>query len=339
MPAGNSSRRSIIEHKGDLHPQIIVEDATGKILGLLPHPEKADPRSQRRPADHGRYVLVAKTPREATGTQDITGGLPRVTGTVRSPEAEGAGGRGRDRRRGRDLAGEARGKRVIVVHGATTAPNASTSCRTASTLRACTPATTCEAGDAPRPRPARPARHPAGVKGEEAVQQYLLHEVQNVYRAQGVEIDDKHIELILAPDAPQGAVSTMPATPTLRRGSSSTSSSSAAGQRSWSRRRVKVTDAGETEFQEGDVVPLINGQGRAERRGRSRRQAKAKHAKPCRPRPALSCWGSPRRPCRARASSRRASFQETTKVLTEAALAGQGRRRWWASRKTSSSVT
>jgi DNA-directed RNA polymerase subunit beta' len=36
------------------------------------------------------------------------------------------------------------------------------------------------------------------ISGEEAVQQYLLHEIQNVYRSQRVEINDKHIEIIIA---------------------------------------------------------------------------------------------------------------------------------------------
>ena len=36
------------------------------------------------------------------------------------------------------------------------------------------------------------------VSGEEAVQQYLLHEIQGVYRSQRVEINDKHIEVIVA---------------------------------------------------------------------------------------------------------------------------------------------
>ena len=36
------------------------------------------------------------------------------------------------------------------------------------------------------------------VSGEEAVQQYLLHEIQSVYRSQRVEINDKHLEIIVA---------------------------------------------------------------------------------------------------------------------------------------------
>jgi DNA-directed RNA polymerase subunit beta' len=36
------------------------------------------------------------------------------------------------------------------------------------------------------------------ISGEEAVQQYLVHEIQGVYRSQRVEINDKHIEIIVA---------------------------------------------------------------------------------------------------------------------------------------------
>ena len=36
------------------------------------------------------------------------------------------------------------------------------------------------------------------ISGEEAVQRYLLREIQNVYRSQRVEIDDKHLEIIVA---------------------------------------------------------------------------------------------------------------------------------------------
>ena len=36
------------------------------------------------------------------------------------------------------------------------------------------------------------------IKGEEALQQYLLGEIQNVYRSQNVNINDKHVEIILS---------------------------------------------------------------------------------------------------------------------------------------------
>ena len=77
-PGSGVRRRVIMEHKGDLHPQIVVEDDKGTPIALYPIPEKAHLEVQR-----GQKVspgsLLAKTPREITGTQDIVGGLPRVT--------------------------------------------------------------------------------------------------------------------------------------------------------------------------------------------------------------------------------------------------------------------
>ena len=68
----------IIDHKGDLHPQIVLEDASGKPLDVYYLPERA-----YIDADEGAKVsagtVLAKTPREASGIKDITGGLPRVT--------------------------------------------------------------------------------------------------------------------------------------------------------------------------------------------------------------------------------------------------------------------
>src|SRR3569833_4192564 len=75
-PSGHI-RKVIIEHKGDLHPQVIIEDESGKILDFYYMPEKANIEViEGTPISAG--TLLAKTPREVAGTQDITGGLPRV---------------------------------------------------------------------------------------------------------------------------------------------------------------------------------------------------------------------------------------------------------------------
>ena len=75
---GQKGRPVVIEHKGDKHPQVIIEDAEGKILDVHYLPAKA-----RIEVDEGRQVtagaLLARLPRGGGGTQDITGGLPRVT--------------------------------------------------------------------------------------------------------------------------------------------------------------------------------------------------------------------------------------------------------------------
>ncbi|KKL11010.1 hypothetical protein LCGC14_2550100, partial [marine sediment metagenome] len=75
---GQVSKPVVIEHKGDKHPQIIIEDADGKILDVHYLPAGA-----RIEVVEGEQVqagqLIAHQPRATEGTQDITGGLPRVT--------------------------------------------------------------------------------------------------------------------------------------------------------------------------------------------------------------------------------------------------------------------
>src|SRR5208282_6694536 len=68
----------IMEHKGDLHPQIIIEDDRGQSLAFYYMPEKAH-LEVREGQKVTAGTLLAKTPREVSGTQDITGGLPPVT--------------------------------------------------------------------------------------------------------------------------------------------------------------------------------------------------------------------------------------------------------------------
>ncbi|MCH5377022.1 MAG: DNA-directed RNA polymerase subunit beta', partial [Planctomycetes bacterium] len=75
-PGGNV-RRLIVDHKGELHPQIVLEDADGKPLDVYYLPERAHIE-----VSEGEQVaagsVLAKTPREASGITDLTGGLPRV---------------------------------------------------------------------------------------------------------------------------------------------------------------------------------------------------------------------------------------------------------------------
>ena len=140
-------------------------------------------------------TLLAKTPREVSGTQDITGGLPRVTEIfeARKPkdpaviaEIDGTV----------EILGEKRrGKRTIIVrsesgierehlvsHGKHLRVHSGDFVR---------------AGEALVDGPLVP-HDILRISGEEAVQQYLTREIQNVYRSQRVDIDDKHIEIIVS---------------------------------------------------------------------------------------------------------------------------------------------
>ncbi len=193
-PSGHI-RYVIMEHKGDLHPQVVVEDPKdGKILDFYYMPERA-----HFEVDEGQIIspgtLVAKTPREASGTQDITGGLPRVTEIfeARKPkdpaviaEIDGTV----------ELLGEKkRGKRSIIVRSESgierehlVTHNKHLRVHSGDIVRA---------GEALVDGPLVP-HDILRISGEEAVQQYLTREIQNVYRSQRVEINDKHIEIIVA---------------------------------------------------------------------------------------------------------------------------------------------
>ena len=85
-PSGHI-RRMIMEHKGVYHPQVVLEDESGKILDFYYLPEKAYIEVSPGETVKAGHIL-AKTPREASGTQDITGGLPRVTEIFEASEAE-----------------------------------------------------------------------------------------------------------------------------------------------------------------------------------------------------------------------------------------------------------
>src|SRR5690606_30072831 len=68
----------VIEHKGERHPRITITDEEGKILDFhyLPARARIEVKDgQKIPAGY----MLARQPREAAGTMDITGGLPRVT--------------------------------------------------------------------------------------------------------------------------------------------------------------------------------------------------------------------------------------------------------------------
>ena len=295
-PSGHT-RRTVIEHKGELHPQIILEDGTGKILDYYYLPERASIEV----ADGAQIAagsVLAKNPRESSGTQDITGGLPRVTELFEARKPKDPAIIAEIDGEVELLAERKRGKRVINVNGADGTvvehiiPHGQHLLVHAGDL--------VSAGDALVRGPLVP-HDILRVSGEEAVQQYLLHEIQNVYRAQRVDIDDKHIEIVVAQMLRKVRIDDVGDTDLLpgivvdkfefRRINQKLMES------------VKVTESGDTEFQEGDIVPQstieeVNAEIEA------MDGSTAKHTRPApRPAPARSCWASPRRPFRARASS------------------------------------
>ena len=118
------------------------------------------------------------------------------------------------------------------------------------------------------------------VCGPQDLQEYLVNEVQEVYRLQGVEINDKHIEIIVRQML----------------------------------RKVKIADPGDTRFLWGDQIDKLTSK---KRTSASRKQG----GKPAEAQPVL--LGITKASLETEASSRAASFQDTTRVLTEAATLGK----------------
>jgi DNA-directed RNA polymerase subunit beta' len=314
-PSGHI-RRMIMEHKGDLHPQVVLEDTTGKILDFYYLPEKAHIEVAEG-ATISAGTLLAKTPREVSGTQDITGGLPRVTEIfeARKPkepaviaEIDGSV----------ELLGEKRrGKRTIIVrneagierehlvaHGKHLRVHASDFVR---------------AGEALVDGPLVP-HDILRISGEEAVQQYLVREIQNVYRSQRVEIDDKHIEIIVTQMLRKVKIET-PGDTTLLPGSVLDKFEFRAANQNLTK-CVKITHKGDSDFAEGTIVPKdaleqVNAQiealGGESAKGTRPKQATA----------STQLLGITKASVQSSSFISAASFQETTKVLTEAALAGK----------------
>jgi len=277
IDSGGSERSVIVEHKGDLHPQVLIEDSAGEILSVYSIPEKAYMEVKEGERIKAGRVL-ARTPRLIGRTQDITAGLPRVTELfeARKPkdpavisEISGVVHLG-ERKRGRrsiivrneaaDMEREhlvPQGKRLLVTTG--------------SFVRE---------GDPLIDGPLVP-HDILRIKGEEELQKYLLQEVQAVYRFQGEDINDKHIEIVI----------------------------------SQMLRKVLVgEDVGDSALLPGSIVDKFQFRDENERTVREGG----------RPASASSLLlGITKAALRSESFISAASFQETTKVLTEAALAGK----------------
>jgi DNA-directed RNA polymerase subunit beta' len=309
-------RKVVIEHKGDLHPQIMIEDASGKILDFYYLPERANVE-----VDHGAQIVsgtvLAKTPREMGGTQDITSGLPRVTELFEARKPKDPAIIAEIDGEVDFIAEKKRGKRVIVIRGKDGTEKEHIIPH-GKHLRVHAK-DWVHAGDALVDGPLVP-HDILRVSGEEAVQQYLLREIQNVYRSQRVEIDDKHIEIIVSQMLRKVRIDKV--------GDTSQLPGIVIDKFEFRRvndeliKKTKITSPGDTDFREGDLVPLSTFEEvNAEVAAKGDTPAKGVKLKPAAASPQL--LGITKAAVQSESFISAASFQETTKVLTEAALAGR----------------
>jgi DNA-directed RNA polymerase subunit beta' len=266
----------VIEHKEDLHPQIVIVSDSKDILANYSIPAGAHIEvKQGQRVEAG--TRLARTPRKIAKTKDITGGLPRVAELfeARRPKdaAEIAKIDGIV-----DIAGTVRGKRRLIVRDSETGSEEEH-------LIPLSKHIIVFKGDFVRKGqqltegPVVP-HEILEVCGPQELQEHLLNEVQDVYRAQGVEINDKHIEIIVRQML----------------------------------RKVKISDPGDTELLWGDQV---------DRQLFDEENAKVteKGGKPAEATPVL--LGITKASLETDSFISAASFQDTTRVLTEAATFGR----------------
>ncbi len=318
---GGAERWVIMEHKGDLHPQIVIEDDRGQSLAFYYVPEKAH-LEVREGQKVSPGTLLAKTPREVGGTQDITGGLPRVTEIF---EAR----RPREPAVMAEIAGKVRlgekkkGKRIIIVEAVDeqakpVGMEKEHAVSHGKHLRVHTGDYVKE-GDALVDGPLVP-HDILRISGADAVQNYLVREVQSVYRSQRVDIDDKHIEIIVAAMLRKVKVETMGDTGLLPGSVIDKFAFREVNERL--RECVKIKDSGDSKFEVNKIVSK-----EAFEDERARLEADGKRPPTFIPPTPATCsvvlLGITKAAVQSDSFISAASFQETTKVLTEAALAGK----------------
>jgi DNA-directed RNA polymerase subunit beta' len=158
------------------------------------------------------------------------------------------------------------------------------------------------------------------ISGVEAVQNYLVREVQSVYRSQRVDIDDKHIETIVAQMLRKVKVETMGDTGLLPGSVIDKFSFREVNDRL--KECVKIKDPADSKFDAGKILTK-----EAYEEERARLEAEERKPPNFIPPTLATCsiqlLGITKAAVQSDSFISAASFQETTKVLTEAALAGK----------------
>ena len=258
-------------------PTIEIRDAAGKIARRYHMPSHAHLMVAEGDIVDGGDVL-AKIPRETTKTKDITGGLPRVVELfeARKPretavisEIDGVVKHG----------GIVKGMRKMII-----VPDEEGAEPREYSLPRGVHVNVQEndrvrAGEPLMNGPSNP-HDILSVLGEKALHAYLVNEIQEVYRLQGVNINDKHIEVIVRQMM----------------------------------RWVKVEDVGDTEFLVDEQVDKVRFTEENER-------IIADNKRPATGRPLL--LGITKASLSTESFISAASFQETTRVLTEASISGK----------------
>jgi DNA-directed RNA polymerase subunit beta' len=262
----------VIEHKEDLHPQIIIMDDNDEAIANYPIPSGA----HIVVAEGDKIVagtLMAKTPRKTSKTKDITGGLPRVAELFEARRPKDAAEISKIDGIV-DFGPSVRGKRCILIKDQQTGVEEEHLIPIGKHVIVFK-GDYVKKGQQLTEGPIDP-HEILDICGPQELQEHLVNEVQEVYRLQGVTINDKHIEIIVRQML----------------------------------RKVRITEPGDTTFLWGEQVDKLEFEeenSRVEKMG----------GKPAEAQPVL--LGITKASLETESFLSAASFQDTTRVLTEAA--------------------
>jgi len=266
----------VIEHKEDLNPQIEIRDDNNKPVSAY-----AIPTGAQIVVSEGDIIqagsLLAKTPRQASVTKDITGGLPRVAELFEARRPKEAAEMARI-----DgivsFEGSIRGKRKLVVRNEEAGAEEEHLIPHGKHIIV-QPGDVVHKGQHLTEGSADP-HEILEILGPTALYEFLIGQVQEVYRLQGVSINDKHIEVIIRQML----------------------------------RKVRITDPGDSEFFWGEQIDRSTFL-------RENKRLDVAGGKPAEAEPIL--LGITKASLETESFISAASFQETTRVLTDASTLGK----------------
>ena len=308
-------QRVIVESKNkNLNPHIYIKDKDGEVLAQYIIPVKSFLLISNGEQVNTGDILI-KIPREIGKTRDITGGLPRVAELfeARQPksqaivsEIDGFVKFGPIKRGVRELIVESEHekKKYSVPHGVHILVHENDF---------------VEAGERLTDGSISP-NDILRIKGPGKVQEYLVNEIQEVYRLQGVKINDKHIGVIVRQMLQKVRVEDSGDTSFLQ--GDQVHKSDFFEENAKISNKIVVTDPGDSLFREGSItdkksVDLVN----KDLKKTKKKPVKYRKAKPATFTPLL--LGITQAALTTKSFISAASFQETTQVLTEAATAGK----------------
>ncbi len=158
------------------------------------------------------------------------------------------------------------------------------------------------------------------IKGPAQVQEYLVNEVQEVYRLQGVKINDKHFEVIVRQMMRKVVIDDAGDTRFLEK--ESVNKLEFMEENDWIMDKMVITDPGDSEYKPGQIITLrkLRDDNSLLKR-KDQKEIEARNAIPATSSPLLQ--GITQASLHTKSWISAASFQETTKVLNEAAINGK----------------